>query len=35
MNNTQKSFFKELLTATDGDYILQAQLAKAIKPEGW
>jgi hypothetical protein len=30
-----EEIFNELLNATDGDYIFQAEILAAMKPEGW
>jgi hypothetical protein len=30
-----KAIFRKILNAPDGDYIKQAQLLAASKPEGW
>jgi heptaprenylglyceryl phosphate synthase len=31
----EQAVFKAILNAKDGDYILQAQLLAAMKPNGW
>jgi hypothetical protein len=35
MKDFRETIFKLLTTADDGDYVAQATLAAAMKPEGW
>ncbi len=35
MTPEQDELFSEILNAEDGDYITQAQVCRAMKPQGW
>ena len=35
MSNVQEEIFNVILDARDGDYVFQALILKAMKPQGW